>query len=562
MRLIGAFTAILAAASAHAQTPPRTILGPLLQPGQTRPIPELPPTPNFDFSIEAPRRSPVPRAVEELSFEVKDIRIVGSTVYSPAQLQPLYEALIGHSVHLADIIAVADRIEDKYRADGYILTRAFVPPQSVSNGVFQINVVEGYVEAVAVEGGDEDARNRVRAIVAPVTASRPLQLKVIESALLRANQLPGTGASGLLRPSPTQPGASDLAVTVTSAPVTVVLSTDNRGTKLTSRWTQEADVAALVGDDQIVLTVSKAPRWDDRHSFSGKYTHPIGTDGLTVSANFLTSDSHPTGPGLTIQLPTVSRSLGGRAAYPLIVSRENLLAVDGGLTVQKSAVNEGGTLLRDDWRTIDVALAYQNVGFLGGVSTVSLDVSHGLSILGASSESNINATRFGGQPDFTKFSTIIRRTQPLWGAFSAAFTGIGQYSLNTLMLGEEVSYGGSVGVGRGYDPAALTGDSGAGGAFELRYDDEAPLPYVNTAQYYVFYDAARIWNHKAAPPNNDTLQSTGVGVRLSMVRNIALGIEVAHTFVPLPTNDLHGDGQGNNVYTRDTRALFNGSVKF
>jgi hemolysin activation/secretion protein len=566
-RLIGALALSLLASAAVAQQAPRPALGPLLQPGQGRPIPELPATPNFDFSIEAPRRSPVPRAVEELSFEVKDIRIAGSTVYSPEQLRPLYEPLIGHSVHLADILAVADQIEGKYRADGYILTRAFVPPQSVSNGVFQINVVEGYIEAVSVEGGDEDARNRVRAIVAPVTASRPLQLKVIESALLRANQLPGTGASGLLRPSPTQPGASDLAVTVTAEPVSVVLSMDNRGTKLTSRWTQEADVAALVGDDQIVLTVQKAPHWDDRHAFSGKYSHPIGTDGLTVSGNFLASDSSPSGPGAGgLQLPTKSRSIGGRAAYPLVVSRDNLLALDGGLTIQKSEVNESGggstTDLRDDWRTIDIAVAYQNVGFLGGVSSVSFDVAHGLSILGASSEHNANATRAGGQPDFTKFSTIIRRTQPLWDNFSAAFTGIGQYSLNTLMLGEEVSYGGAVGVGRGYDPASLTGDSGAGGAFELRYDDASPVPYVNNAQYYVFYDAARIWNHKAAPPNNDTLQSTGIGVRLSVVHNIALGIEVAHTFVPLPTNDLHGDGQGNNVYTRDTRALFNGSIKF
>jgi len=563
LRLIGALALSVLASAAAAQQAPRPALGPLLQPGQGRPIPELPATPNFDFSIEAPRRSPVPRAVEELSFEVKDIHIAGSTVYSPGQLRPLYEPLIGRSVHLADIIAVADQIEGKYRADGYILTRAFVPPQSVSNGVFQINVVEGYIEAVSVEGGDDDARNRVRAIVAPVTASRPLQLKVIESALLLANQLPGTGASGLLRPSPTQPGASDLAVTVTAEPVSVVLSTDNRGTKLTSRWTQEADVAALVGDDQIVLTVSKAPRWDDRRAFSGRYVHPVGTDGMTVSANFLTSDSSPSGPGAGgLQLPTKSRSMGGRAAYPLIVSRENLLAIDGGLTIQKSEVNEAGTLLRDDWRTIDIAIAYQNVGFLDGVSNVSFDVVRGLSILGASSASSSNATRTGGQPDFTKFSTIIRRTQPLWGAFSASVTAIGQYSLNTLMLGEEVSYGGAVGVGRGYDPASLTGDSGAGGAFELRYDDASPAPFVNNAQYYVFYDAARIWNHKAAPPNNDTLQSTGVGVRLSMVRNIALGIEVAHTFVPLPSNDLHGDGLGNNVYTRDTRALFNGSVKF
>jgi hemolysin activation/secretion protein len=81
---------------------------------------------------------------------------------------------------------------------------------------------------------------------------------------------------------------------------------------------------------------------------------------------------------------------------------------------------------------------------------------------------------------------------------------------------------------------------------------------VNNAQYYVFYDTARVWNHHASPPDQDTLQSAGAGVRLSMVRNIALGLEVAHTFVPLLTNNVHGD----NEYTRDNRVLFDGSIKF
>jgi hemolysin activation/secretion protein len=548
------------ASAAQAQTSPRPFLAPLLQPGQGRPQPEVPPTPNFDFSIEAPRRSPVPRAVEELTFEVKDIKIVGATVYGPDQLRPLFEPLLDHKVHLADVVAVAEKIEAKYRADGYVLTRAYVPPQSVRNGVFQINVVEGYVEAVSVEGGDESTRERIRALLAPVTRSRPLQVKVIESALLRANQLPGTGASGLLRPSPAQPGASDLVVTVTAAPVTALLSMDNRGTKLTSRWTQEADVAVRLDEgDQVLLTVAKAPRWSDRHTLSGKFVHPVGVDGLTVSASALTSTSQPSGPGLTTNIPTDSKAFGFRSSYPILVTRANVVAIDGGITFQSATVHEGGVGLfsHDVWRSIDLAVAYQNVGFLDGVSSVSLDVAHGLSIFGASNSTSAEA-RTGGQPDFTKIGTVVRRQQPLWGSFSAAVTGIGQYSFNTLLLGEEASYGGSAGVGRGYDPAALTGDSGAGGAFELRYDENEPFPVIKTAQYYVFYDAARIWNHKAAPPDNDTLQSAGAGVRLSVVKDISLGLELAHTFVPLPTSNYHSDGS----YPRDTRLLFNGAVKF
>jgi hemolysin activation/secretion protein len=527
-----------------------------IEPGRDRPVPELPPAPSFDFSIEAPRRSPVPRAVEELSFEVKDIRVVGATVYSPEELRPLFAPLIGQSAHLSDITGVADQIEAKYRTDGYILTRAFVPPQSVSDGVFQINVVEGYVEAASVEGGDDTTRETVRAILDPVLQSRPLRLSIIEPALLRANELPGVGVSGLLRPSPTQPGASDLAVTISSTPITTVLSVDNRNAKTTNRWTESADVAIrspLNDGGQILLSASGAPQLGERRSLSAKYVRPMGTSGITVSMSALISHTEPQGTLTSLNLATDSKAYGFRAAYPLLLTRQNRLSIDGGLTFQMAEVNAlGQPFSHDAWRVVDAAVAYQNTGFLGGVSNASIDIAHGLNMFGASSPDSASLSRTGGRPDFTKLSTILRRIQPLGGSFSAAATGSGQFGLNTLLLGEEISFGGAQ-IGRGYDPASLVGDSGAGGAFELRYDQDASYLFLESAQFYIFYDIARIWNRFGGSPNNDTLESTGAGVRLAVTKSASAGVELAHVMIPLSTNN---DG------TRNTRILFTGSLRF
>ena len=54
---------------ALAQTPalPRTLPG-AVEPGRIRPRPQVPSEPPFDFTIEQPGRSQVPRAVEELHF--------------------------------------------------------------------------------------------------------------------------------------------------------------------------------------------------------------------------------------------------------------------------------------------------------------------------------------------------------------------------------------------------------------------------------------------------------------------------------------------------------------
>ena len=161
-------------------------------------------------------------------------------------------------------------------------------------------------------------------------------------------------------------------------------------------------------------------------------------------------------------------------------------------------------------------------------------------------------SRTGGRPDFTKLSTILRRVQPLFGPVSASVIGNGQFGLNTLLVGEEVSFGGSQ-IGRGYDPASLVGDSGAGGAFELRYDWPTSYRFLESTQFYGFYDVARVWNRFGGSPNNDTLESFGGGLRATLTRSASVGLEVGHVMIPLPTNN---DGD------RNTRIYFSGSVRF
>src|SRR5262249_46095490 len=112
-----------------------------VEPGRDRPMIMAPSQPNFDFSIEGPRRSPVPRAVDEIQFRLTDIQIQGATTISPERFRPLYQSLIGKDVSLSQILDVADAIEAEYRRAGYLLVRAFVPPQKVANGSFTINVV-------------------------------------------------------------------------------------------------------------------------------------------------------------------------------------------------------------------------------------------------------------------------------------------------------------------------------------------------------------------------------------------------------------------------------------
>ena len=62
-----------------------------IEPGRDRPIPQPPVQPDYNFTIEAPHRSAVPRAVDEVHFKLTDIQIVGAvTVITVENLVSAY----------------------------------------------------------------------------------------------------------------------------------------------------------------------------------------------------------------------------------------------------------------------------------------------------------------------------------------------------------------------------------------------------------------------------------------------------------------------------------------
>ena len=217
---IAVLAVLLTPAMAQTAPVPGNVLPGAVQPGRDRPLPQPPSEPDFDFSITAPGRSAISRAVDQVTFKLKDVRIVGAKKIDPAKFTELYAKLLGKDVKLADILDVADQIEQTYRNEGYLLVRAYVPPQRVRDGVFTINVVEGHIEHVTVQGGTPATQEQVKAYVGKTVGITPPRVADVERGMLLANDLPGLSAAGVLRPAETVAGASDLAVSVDQPPVT------------------------------------------------------------------------------------------------------------------------------------------------------------------------------------------------------------------------------------------------------------------------------------------------------------------------------------------------------
>ncbi|HEV8016195.1 MAG TPA: ShlB/FhaC/HecB family hemolysin secretion/activation protein [Stellaceae bacterium] len=538
--------AVLGLAPAYGQAPPsRTALPSTVEPGRPPPsAAPAAPVENFDFFIQTPERAPVPRAEDQLVFVLNGIQITGATIYSDAELRPFYADLLGHEVKLTDILGIADAIEAKYRTAGFVLTRAYVPPQHVTNGVFTINVVEGYVAAIDTKGGSAATQRQVTDYLQPVTQQRPLQLRGMERALLLANDIPGVTASGLLRPSPNVAGASDLLVNLVPTPVSAGIGIDNRGSRYAGPWIAHADaeVNGILGPDQFYANISSVPNSLEKLYGLLRYQRMVGPDGASVSLLGYGSYGQPGSILRPFELITDSWAVGPRARYPILRSRAQSLYVEAGVARKDEQVSIlGQPFSHDQWSTADASLTWVQSGLLNGNTTVTAGLTQGLPVLGATPSGSPNLSRPGAHTDFTKATFSAQRIQTLYGPVNLAVNMLGQYAFEPLVVGEQAAFGGDT-IGRGYDPDVLVGDQGFGTSLELRYDYQptnlpAYLP-LNFAQPYVFYDAAGVWDRVANSLHTGaSLSSAGLGLRARFPHQVSAGIEYAKTLTRLAAND-------------------------
>jgi hemolysin activation/secretion protein len=524
--LIGVLAFVLLAETGQAATSLR--LPSTVEPGHEQPSTTEIPEGQFDFSITAPHKTTVPKDVETLRFLVSKITIEGSTVFQHGDLLPLVEPLVGQQATLRDIMAIAEALETRYREEGFLLTRVLVPPQRTRNGEFKIQVVEGFIKNISVEGVDGELKDQITATLAPTQKERPLTSETMERALLLVNDIPGLHAVGLLKPSSDEAGAADLDVTVSKQTVTASSGIDNRSSRYSGPWIANMDVAvnSLVnGGEQMGAGVSRSVDPHKQRGYRLHYVQPIGIDGLTTTTTFDRTFGQPGYTLAPLEIVTDSIAIGQRLSYPLMRGRRESLFIDGGFT-WKSAKTDmlASNVNLDQWRIADIKLSWSQSGWFDGITAGSLGLAKGLPMAGASHPHDLNLSRVNGDPDFTKAVFDIKRIQPLWSDVSLSLAGAGQHSFSGLLAGEEFSLGGYQ-FGRGFDPSALTGDDGLGGSLELHYDMRTGLPVAETLQTYGFYDQGMVWDHGGG--KTATLSSVGVGLRSPLTPNVDISVEAA-----------------------------------
>lgn len=124
---------------------------------EQQPQPAQQPLPPVETK-EAPAEKALSAQAQKIKFRLNKIILEGNHVYSTRDLEFIYKSDLHKTISVAQLFGIVQALTNYYRDNGYILSRAILPPQHVKDGVVRIRIIEGYIAKVTVSGSPKGTK--------------------------------------------------------------------------------------------------------------------------------------------------------------------------------------------------------------------------------------------------------------------------------------------------------------------------------------------------------------------------------------------------------------------
>ncbi len=282
-----------------------------------------------EITLPGPEVVLPPDRAAQTHFTLTGIIVDGATVFAPLALEPLYRPLIGRDVSLLDIYRVRDAITAKYRAAGYVLSQAIIPPQTLMAGIVHIQVVEGRIGSVILDGEVRDPRGLIAAMAEKIKRSGPLRERDLERYVLLISDLPGVTVSTTLKPSTAQSGVADLIVVVKRRAITGSFQADNRGSIAIGPEENSGGVnlnSVLGLDEQTSILLATTGQTRELRYLSLRHDETLNAEGVKLSLSGSYSDAAPGGAISVLNARGFTTLASAFVTDPIIRSRSQTLS--------------------------------------------------------------------------------------------------------------------------------------------------------------------------------------------------------------------------------------------
>jgi hemolysin activation/secretion protein len=135
-----------------------------------KPLPEnvLPTLPRPDELLPNPQNPGLPdeSGNDQVKVKVTRFEILGSTVFTAAELAQITQPFVGQELTFAELLQVRSAITKLYVDKGYVTSGALIPPQTLKDGVVKIQIIEGSLQVSlhqqSGQTGDQSAAERAQ----------------------------------------------------------------------------------------------------------------------------------------------------------------------------------------------------------------------------------------------------------------------------------------------------------------------------------------------------------------------------------------------------------------
>ncbi len=514
------------------------------------PLPTLP-------VIPVPPEGEVKKPLGQVQVFASYIHVTGNTIFSDAELDKVTAPYTNRTLTTEDLERLRLELTLLYVNKGYITSGAIIPDQDVTFGVITIQIVEGTLARIDVEGHNWFRAGYLRDRVGR-GAQTPLRMEPLQERLQLLQQDPRIERiNAELRPGDKQ-GDSILQVKVKEAsPWKAWLDFNNYQTP-------------VVGAERGLATIAHQNITGNGDAFSFTYGRSRGVNPIIDTSYSLPLNRYDTtfiasyrrNDFLVVAAPFRSLDLNAESEIIGFTLRQPLYRT----LTDEFAVAVTGEHLSNKVTSVFDLPGVPSLFIPGssntGVSTVSAlrfiqEYVHrtSTSVIAARSRFSVGLDVLSATnnpdtlPDGQFFSWLgqvqaVRRFDDWWG-----MQLLGQMSLqlanDRLFPLEQIPVGGRFSV-RGYRENTLIRDNAFLASIESRFPLISYVTGEPLLQFAQFVDLGRAWTAKGVTPDPQTLASVGLGLRWSILPRdrarfeLYWGLPLNH--VPHPPGNLQDHG--------------------
>lgn len=462
---------------------------------------------------------------EVITFELKKIVTDASAVLTDAELDAIIKPYEGKQVQLNDIYAIVDKINALYNDKGYVTCRAFLPPQTITDGTVKLLLVEGRTGSTIVNNNKytktKYITNRMHLAKGEIA-----NIKQLNKDLLLFNATNSTQLRIMMKAG-TEPGTTDYEITAYE-PMrdTWTIFEDNAGSDTSGQYRTGFffNTKSLSGNcDALSLgtVISEGTK-----AANVMYSRSLGRSGTKMNLMYSTNAVEVVKGDYEDMIKGHANSYAIGFTQPILVNETTRteLSLDYNRQNSKTDFMPVGTrfnIVDDSVQDFTLGFAVTNYGashvfyqkhsYVRGYSESTPDMS-------AQKSQNFGFYKFNAM-----YQKLYKAGQ-MWNLRADA-----QWSGSEGMVSSRQFYMGGMYSVRGYKENYLGGDSG------FTFSAEYAVPVINkNTSAFTFFDYGHVYGNGQSDDQHNVLSSVGLGIRSTINQycsaSLVLGIPLQREF--------------------------------